>query len=204
MFCCWRHSCNCVSQSLCLKQVFNLRTHCSYTFRWFSKEILIISLHSFHRLVFVMKTHCVLWELRNKYLIIIIIHLPASGVSPGDSGYYACTYIWNKDLSNLSRRATWEACSSNLESWELSQHSRLDRGKIRKICAEVAGRRTFRILTYSQQSGNYHVNMATSITWEDCHAVSDLYFILSCKSHSFPLINRLINLINQLIYFCRF
>jgi len=30
----------------------------------------------------------------------------------------------------------------------------LDTGKTRKTCAEVAGRRTFRILIYSQQPGN--------------------------------------------------
>ena len=44
--------------------------------------------------------------------------------------------------------------SSNLESWEPSQHSLIDIGKPRKTCAEVAGRRTFWILTSSQQSGN--------------------------------------------------
>ena len=41
-------------------------------------------------------------------------------------------------------RATWEACSGNLESWEPSQHLLIDRGKPRKTCVEVAGRRTFR------------------------------------------------------------
>jgi len=40
-----------------------------------------------------------------------------------------------------------------LESWELSQHLLLGTGKPRKTCVEVAGRRTFRILTSSQQSG---------------------------------------------------
>jgi hypothetical protein len=39
-----------------------------------------------------------------------------------------------------------------LESWEPSQHSLLDTGKPRKTCAEVAGRRTIRILTSSQRS----------------------------------------------------
>jgi hypothetical protein len=43
--------------------------------------------------------------------------------------------------------ATWE-------SWEPSQHSLADTGKPRKTCAEVASRRTFRILTSSQQFGN--------------------------------------------------
>jgi hypothetical protein len=33
----------------------------------------------------------------------------------------------------------------------------LNTGKPRKTCAEVAGRRTFRILTSSQQPGNYSI-----------------------------------------------
>ena len=37
-----------------------------------------------------------------------------------------------------------------MECWEPSQHSLLDTGKPRKTSAEVAGRRTFRILTSSQ------------------------------------------------------
>ena len=60
---------------------------------------------------------------------------------------------WNSLLLNLSREGTWEACSGNLESWEPTQHLLLDTGKPRKTCVEVAGRRTFRILTSSQQSG---------------------------------------------------
>jgi len=39
-----------------------------------------------------------------------------------------------------------------LESWEPSQHSLIDKEKSRKTCAEMAGRRTFRILTSSQQN----------------------------------------------------
>jgi len=50
-------------------------------------------------------------------------------------------------------RATWKACSGNLESWEPSQHLLIDTGNPRKTCVEVAGRRTLPILTYSQQSG---------------------------------------------------
>ena len=42
--------------------------------------------------------------------------------------------------------ATWK-------TWEPSQHSLVDRRKQRKTCVEMAGRRTFRILTSSQQSG---------------------------------------------------
>jgi len=44
-----------------------------------------------------------------------------------------------------------------MESWELSQHLLLDTGKLRKTCVEVAGRRTFRILTSSQQFGMMQV-----------------------------------------------
>ena len=44
-----------------------------------------------------------------------------------------------------------------METWELSQHSLVDTGKTRKTCVEVAGRRTFRILTSNQQSGNTHI-----------------------------------------------
>ena len=41
----------------------------------------------------------------------------------------------------------------DLETLEPSQHSLVDTGKPRKTCVEVAGRRTFRIMTSSQQSG---------------------------------------------------
>jgi len=43
--------------------------------------------------------------------------------------------------------------SGNLESWEPSQHLLLGTEKPRKTCVEVAGCRTFRILTTSQRSG---------------------------------------------------
>jgi hypothetical protein len=42
---------------------------------------------------------------------------------------------------------------AKLEFWEPSQHLLLDTGKPRKTCAEVIDRRTFRILTSSQQPG---------------------------------------------------
>ena len=41
---------------------------------------------------------------------------------------------WNRLLLNLIGRATWEACSGNLESWEPSQHLLLGTGKPRKTC----------------------------------------------------------------------
>ena len=56
---------------------------------------------------------------------------------------------WNWLLLNLSRDGYYmRACSGNLECWEPSQHLLIDTGKPRKTCAKVAGRRTFRILTY--------------------------------------------------------
>jgi hypothetical protein len=53
----------------------------------------------------------------------------------------------------LVARAKREVCRSNLETWKPSQDLLIDRGKPRKTCVEVAGRRTFRILASSQQSG---------------------------------------------------
>jgi len=40
-------------------------------------------------------------------------------------------------------------------TWEPSHHLLIDTGKPRNTCVEVAGRRTFRILTSSQQFGIY-------------------------------------------------
>ena len=41
-----------------------------------------------------------------------------------------------------------------MEYWEPSERLLIDTGKPRKTCVEVAGRRTFRVLTFSQQSGS--------------------------------------------------
>jgi len=40
-----------------------------------------------------------------------------------------------------------------LESWEPFQHLLIDTEETRKTCVDVAGRRTFRVLTASQQTG---------------------------------------------------
>jgi hypothetical protein len=48
----------------------------------------------------------------------------------------------------------WEACSSNLESWEPSQHSLLDRGKQENLCRDGRSQDLPGILKFSQQSGN--------------------------------------------------
>jgi hypothetical protein len=44
-----------------------------------------------------------------------------------------------------------EARSGNLETQDPSQHLLIDTRKPKKTCVEVAGRRTFRILTSSQR-----------------------------------------------------
>jgi hypothetical protein len=80
--------------------------------------------------------------------------LTAIGLLPGGSGYFTCKENM-KLVTNKFKLGwvTWEACSGNLECWEPSQHLLIDTGKPRKTCVEVAGRRTFRVLTSSQQSG---------------------------------------------------
>jgi hypothetical protein len=50
-----------------------------------------------------------------------------------------------------------------LEIGEPSEHSLVETGKPRKTCVEVAGRRIFRILTSSQQSGISSKNSNTHI-----------------------------------------
>ena len=82
-----------------------------------------------------------------------IIYLLQLGFNPVAVVILHVYKTWNWLLLNLVGRATWEACSGNLESWEPSQHLLLGTGKPRKTCIEMAGRMTFRILTSSQQSG---------------------------------------------------
>jgi len=61
--------------------------------------------------------------------------------------------------TNMEKKVTREFKSEGLHerhvaaTWKPSQHSFVDTGKPRETCAEMAGRRTFRILTSSQQSG---------------------------------------------------
>ena len=79
-------------------------------------------------------------------LILLLLLLTAIGLSPGGSGYFTC--IQNTKLFTNEFKS-----SGNLESWEPSQPLLSGTGKPRKTCDEVARRRTFRILTSSQQSG---------------------------------------------------
>ena len=61
--------------------------------------------------------------------------------------------ILNWLLINLCREGYMKSLKWQLASWKPSQHLLIDTGKQRKTCVVVAGRRTFRILTSSQQSG---------------------------------------------------
>jgi hypothetical protein len=62
--------------------------------------------------------------------------------------------------TNMGKKVTRKYKSGGLHerhvitTWEPSQHSLVDTGKPRKTCVEVAGRRTFRILTSSQTASN--------------------------------------------------
>jgi len=60
------------------------------------------------------------------------------------------THVHNYETGIKER----EACSSNLMSWKPSQNWLIDKRKQRKTCADVAVRKTFRILTSNQQFGN--------------------------------------------------
>ena len=82
------------------------------------------------------------------------------------------------------------ACSSNWETWEPSQHSLVDTGKPRKTCVEVAGRRTFRILTSSQQSGilylKTHSQLNLNFFFAISFSLSKLHPITSFQIHLHP------------------
>jgi hypothetical protein len=86
-------------------------------------------------------------------MTIIIIFINCNWVSSGGSGYFTCIQYMKLVTNKSKPGGLHEACSCNLETWEPSQHLLLDTGKPRKPCVEVGGRRTFRILTSSQQSG---------------------------------------------------
>jgi len=86
-------------------------------------------------------------------LLLLLLLLTAIGLLPGGSGYF--TYVQNMKLvtTNFKLGGLHEKHVVATESWEPSQRSLLDTGKPRKTCVKMAGRRTFRILTSSQQSG---------------------------------------------------
>jgi len=86
-------------------------------------------------------------------IIIIIIIINCNCLSPGGSDYFTCIQNMKLVTTKFKSGVLHEKCSGNLESWEPSQHLLIDTGKPRKTCVEVAGRRTFRILNSSQQSG---------------------------------------------------
>ena len=69
---------------------------------------------------------------------------------PGGSGDFA--YIQNMKLNTIKFKSGGLHEKHAMATWEPSEHLRLGIRKTRKTCVEVAGRRTFPILTSSQQS----------------------------------------------------
>jgi len=87
-------------------------------------------------------------------LSLSLLLLTAIGLSPGGSGYFTC--IQNMKLVTAKFKSGGLHEKHVVATWNLgepSQHLLIDTGKPRKTCVEVAGRRTVRILTSSQQSG---------------------------------------------------
>jgi len=83
-----------------------------------------------------------------------------------DDSFYKLIY----NVSQFETRFLYEkeACSGNLESWEPSQHLLLGTRKPRKTCVEMAGRRTLRILTSSQQ-------LASKVKKSNAHTVQQIH-----------------------------
>jgi len=73
----------------------------------------------------------------------------AIGLSPGGSGYFSC--IQNVKLVTTKFKSGGLLEKHVVATWNLGNHLSicfLSTGKPRKTCVEVAGRRTFRILTF--------------------------------------------------------
>ena len=94
-------------------------------------------------------------EQSTKIYNIIIYLFIAIGLLPGGSGYFTCkqnmklvtTKFKSGGLHEKHVVATW-----NLR--EPSQHLLIDTRKPRKTCVDVAGRRTFRVLTSTSSSAS--------------------------------------------------
>ena len=90
---------------------------------------------------------------RHTYFIIIII-ITAIELLPGGSGYFTCVQDMKLVTTEFKSGGLHE--KHVVATWNLGEpfeHLLIDTGKPRKTYVEVAGRRTFRILTSSQRSG---------------------------------------------------
>jgi hypothetical protein len=100
-------------------------------------------------------------EEENRFIIIIIIIVVvvvvvvvnSIGLLPGGSGYFTCKQ--NTKLVTTRFKSGGLHEKHAVATWNVGNRLSicLDIGKPRKTCVEGAGRRTFRILTSSQQSG---------------------------------------------------
>jgi len=96
---------------------------------------------------------CTALSALGKYNIIIYL-LAAIGFLPGGSGYFTCKQ--NIELVTTRFKSGGLHEKHVVATWNLGKPSQLlliDIGKPRKTCVEMAGRRTFRVLTSSQRSG---------------------------------------------------
>jgi hypothetical protein len=87
-----------------------------------------------------------------KLLLLLLLLLTAVWLSPGGRGYFTC--IQNMKLVTNKCKSGELRETHVVATWNLGNHLSICLGsaKPRKTCVEVAGRRTFRKVTSSQQS----------------------------------------------------
>ena len=61
-------------------------------------------------------------------------------------------YVYIQNMKLVTTKLGREGHMRSLECWEPSQHLLLESGKPSKTCVEMAGLRTFRMVTSGQQS----------------------------------------------------
>jgi len=86
-------------------------------------------------------------------LFILFYLLTAIGLLPGGSGYFTCKQNMKLVTTRFKSGGLHE--KNVVATGNLGNHLSvcLYTGKPRKTCVEMAGRRTFRVLTSSQHSG---------------------------------------------------
>jgi len=97
--------------------------------------------------------HC-LGAVDGKHIYFYIYLFTAIGLLPGGSGYLTCKQ--NMKLVTTSFKSGGLHEKHVVATLNLGNHLSIlliDKGKPRKTCVEMAGHRTFRVLTSSQQSG---------------------------------------------------
>ena len=89
-------------------------------------------------------------------LLLLLLLLTAVGLSHCGSGYFTC--IQNMKLVTTKFKSGGLHEKLVVATWNFGNQSQrllIDTGKPRKTCVEVAGRRTFRILTSSSKLSHF-------------------------------------------------